>query len=354
MLAEWNTNSMAQSQALFDGVMKQSRCADVACLTQMNATDLVAAATKAFASDGTAHWGPTVDGVDTIDSPFKLTKKGHLHNGPLLLGTARDGKYQNTSDPTVACDDVAKIMLVITETCSLEGRDWSFGLTQAAFEADTTSEYGSLGINVSKMVGLYGGSTRPSTTRSRRPVSEWWWAAIERSSDFSFHCPSRYAARQVASKGQPTFLFSYNVSLEMWAHWGGVQCVPHCAELGGLFFAEPPDPKTPQGQLTETMVRYLLRELASNPPLPLCFRSNDETTISRSRYFTSFARTGDPNTEKATGAPEWPAFNPTSGGGGENMIFALPAVGGARAEAGYRGAQCDYWETLPGGPDGAQ
>jgi hypothetical protein len=245
-------------------------------------------------------------------------------------------------------------------------------------------------VNISEMAALYGQQRRPSTTRTRRPVSEWWWAAIEQSSDFSFHCPARYLAQAITKANdanedtkeannnndddededdsmaaggqlshkqqqQQVYLFSYNVSFTMWAHWGGVECTPHCAELSGLFFSTLPDTKTPQGQLTDTMVRY----------------------------FTSFVKHGDPNVERATQAPLWPAFNNYSssyvhsaahahndsehssdslrssaasrggggGGGGVGMVFALPAAGGVRPEVGYRQRQCDYWDTLPNGPD---
>eukprot|EP01046_Picozoa_sp_COSAG06_P008924 COSAG06_NODE_457_length_15473_cov_68.819240_3_plen_473_part_00 len=378
MLAAWNTNSMEQSQTLYDTVVKESHCADADCLAAMNVTDLVTAASRAFKADSNAHWGPTVDGVETTDSPYNLTKQGQFFTrGPVLLGTARD------------------------ETCSLEGRDWSFGLSEAGFEQSLAEEYGNKtttagaggggggGVNISEMAVLYGQQRRPSTTRTRRPVSEWWWAAIEQSSDFSFHCPARYLAQAITkandanedtkeannnndeddddsmaaggqqlSQQQQVYLFSYNVSFTMWAHWGGVECTPHCAELSGLFFSTLPDTKTPQGQLTDTMVRY----------------------------FTSFVKHGDPNVERATQAPLWPAFNNYSssyvhsaahayklhndsehssdnlrssaasrggggGGGGVGMVFALPAAGGVKPEVGYRQRQCDYWDTLPNGPD---
>ena len=56
----------------------------------MNATELAAAASRAFAVDLTAHWGPTIDGVETTDSPYNLTKQGQMFTGPLMIGTARD------------------------------------------------------------------------------------------------------------------------------------------------------------------------------------------------------------------------------------------------------------------------
>jgi hypothetical protein len=74
------------------------------------------------------------------------------------------------------------------------------------------------------------------------------------------------------------------------------------------------------------------------------------------RYHTSFARHGDPNVQKSPDAPDWPPFdNDTSSlgssHGGVSLVFALPAAGGVRVENGYRERQCDYWDTLPDGPD---
>ena len=112
--------------------------------------------------------------------------------------------------------------------------------------------------------------------------------------------------------------------------WGGVHCAPHCSELSGRFFAAAPDTATPQGELAAAMASYL----------------------------ASFAQHADPNPGRRSGSPEWPRFNATAGGGGggggggANLLFALPAAGGVRAEWGYRRAACDYWQTLPNGPDG--
>jgi hypothetical protein len=80
------------------------------------------------------------------------------------------------------------------ETCSLEGRERSFELTGAQFDADTLAEYGAIGINVSRVHAIYAGYHNQTVTR-RRLFTAWWWAAIGRSSDFSFHCPTRLAAK---------------------------------------------------------------------------------------------------------------------------------------------------------------
>ena len=111
---------------------------------------IVAAASKAYAQDSNAHWGPTVDGVDVLASPHDQAQKGELHTGAVLLGTAKD------------------------ETCSLEGREWSFELTEAQFDTDTLAEYGSIGINVSRVNTIYAGYHNQTQTR-RRLFTSWWW-----------------------------------------------------------------------------------------------------------------------------------------------------------------------------------
>lgn len=310
LFAAWNTNTMEKSAGLYAAVAAKARCpttgpGSAACLLALPAATLAAAATAGFAACPGAHWGPTVDGVDTTASPRDAAADGELFRGPVLLGTARD------------------------ETCSLAGRDWPFNLDLAGFERDTTARYGAIGINTSKVVALYGGQVRPSIVRARRPVSQWWWAAIERSSDFGFHCPTRWAADRLASvSGNPVWLFSYNVSFEMWAYYsGGLECCPHCSELSGLFFETPPDRTTAAGNLTAAIATY----------------------------HASFVKHGDPNTARLAGSPAWPHYHPHGqlGGAatGASLALALPTYGGIRSEFGYRAVQCDFWDTLPGGPD---
>ena len=183
MLSTWNTSPMLQAQAVYNGVLAAAKCSSAACLAGLNATVLAAAATKAHASVPQASWAPAVDGVETLGSPFNLSNAGVMHSGPVLFGTARD------------------------ETCSLEGRTWSFHLDAQEFEAYLQKAVPE--ANASKLVQLYGNQIRPSTTRAHRPVSPYWWSAIEWSSDFAFHCPSRHLARGLTSHARTAFLFSH-------------------------------------------------------------------------------------------------------------------------------------------------
>ena len=293
MLSTWNTSPMLQAQAVYNGVLAAAKCSSAACLAGLNATVLAAAATKAHASVPQASWAPAVDGVETLGSPFNLSNAGVMHSGPVLFGTARD------------------------ETCSLEGRTWSFHLDAQEFEAYLQKAVPE--ANASKLVQLYGNQIRPSTTRAHRPVSPYWWSAIEWSSDFAFHCPSRHLARGLTSHARTAFLFSYNVSLEMWpAYSGGVQCTPHCAELASILFSSLPD-TTAAGRLVQAIAAYHI----------------------------SFVRHGDPNPERDIGSPEWPAYSAAA----KSMLFALPTTGGIRVESDYRAEACAYWDSLPGEPD---
>ena len=60
----------------------------------------------------------------------------------------------------------------------------------------------------------------------------------------------------------------------------------------------------------------------------------------------SFITHGDPNVAKDPTSPVWPDFKEAE----VNIAFALPADGGIHTESDYRKEQCDYWDTLAGGP----
>ena len=106
-LAGWNTNPMPQSQALYDAVVKETRCpaGNISCLAALPAPAVVAAAAAAFKADPSAHWGPAVDGVETVASPYNLTKAGapRAVRDCYLAGTqqwcAHCGYHTCTADP---------------------------------------------------------------------------------------------------------------------------------------------------------------------------------------------------------------------------------------------------------------
>ena len=318
--AAWNSLPLANAQTFFDIFAKASNCAagasQVACLQNVSAADTAKHATAAWAQlmkqpdfEGNNNYSPTVDGVELLDTPRKLVMKGDTFDGPVLLGTAAD------------------------EVCSLEGKDYSFKLSEAAFKADVLSEYKQFNISLPKMMELYGsvGHGQPNVScgcgspqflpnvckpcKYPGRYSPWWWSVIERGSDFGFHCTTRQFSANFGSK-HSVYTYTYKVLKQQ---FNGLYCCPHCSELGNFLFQTPPDVTTAQGKLQFDFASYII----------------------------SFYRSGDPNQDTAPDAVTWPTYK----GARSSMSFALPDNGGVKVEANYRGSQCEYWETLPGGPD---
>ena len=90
-------------------------------------------------------YAPVIDGVDVLASPTDFARQGHIFPGPVLLGTARD------------------------ECCSLEYDAYDHHLDKRGFEVDTIEDYGTNGINATKVVELYAGHNASGG------FSEWWW-----------------------------------------------------------------------------------------------------------------------------------------------------------------------------------
>jgi para-nitrobenzyl esterase len=315
IIAQWNSLPMSAAQLFYDLFTQAAGCASAACLETKTTDELAAAATKAWSArtaqptfDGSNNYSPVVDGVELLATPRESVLRGHTFEGPVLLGTAAD------------------------EVCSLEGHDFSFSMSEAAFKADTEQEYAGSNISVGQVLALYGqppgqpnascGCGTPqlpmfcfACKKQLGRYSPWWWAAIERGSDFGFHCPARQFARKF-NLG-PTFLYTYMV---MKQQFPGLWCVPHCSELSSILFgATSADPSTPAGRLL----------------------------LATAAYRISFLRHGDPNVDRLESSPEWPTYSERD----ESMVLALEDAGDVHVRRGYRRAPCEYWETLPGGPD---
>eukprot|EP01050_Picozoa_sp_SAG11_P015048 SAG11_NODE_1915_length_4071_cov_6.184197_1_plen_570_part_00 len=319
--AAWNSLPMREAQTLFDLFAKASGCADgaaqVACLQNLSAATAARHAATAWAQRsaqpdyaGTNNYSPVVDGVELLDTPRQLVMQGKTFDGPVLLGTAAD------------------------EVCSLEGRDYSFKVTEEDFKADVLSEYKQFNISLAKVMELYGavghgqptpkcgcGSPQflPKVCKPCKYVgrySPWWWSIIERGSDFGFHCTTRQFSANFGAK-HPVYTYTYKVLKQQ---FNGLFCCPHCSELGNFLFQTPPDTTTAQGKLQFDFASYII----------------------------SYYRSGDPNKDKAPDAVVWPKYTKASR---HSVSFALPDAGGVAVEENYRDEQCSYWETLPSGPD---
>ncbi|CAF1154143.1 unnamed protein product [Didymodactylos carnosus] len=85
--------------------------------------------------------------------------------------------------------------------------------------------------------------------------------------------------------------------------------------------------------------------------LPLVFNSDfvlpyklteEEEGLSQliGRYFTNFAKTGNPNSELSVGDEKWPVFQNITK---QNILLTLPK---SITASNYRGAICDFWNKL--------
>ena len=75
-------------------------------------------------------------------------------------------------------------------------------------------------------------------------------------------------------------------------------------------------------------------------------------------HWLAFVSTGNPNPRGDADPPPlpphastttaWPRYTSARD---ENLVFALKSAGGVYVKTDYRKDECDYWDTLPGGPD---
>jgi carboxylesterase type B len=101
---------------------------------------------------------------------------------------------------------------------------------------------------------------------------EWWWAAEELMSDTGIRCGSRYGA-QWLSGSQPVYLYSFE-------HAGNNDEAGHCSENEYFMQGPPYPPGSPTPRVEQAVGAYL----------------------------HSFAKHGNPNTDRMAGTPEWPAY----------------------------------------------
>jgi carboxylesterase type B len=260
----------------------------------LSAHDLSTAALNALGglaglpvSDFGLPYAPVIDGVEVTDEPHTLAAEGQMHRGPLIVGSARDESCGKTGVPP--------------------------NMDRPAFLAWANLTYGAMGADPTRLAVIYQGHN------ASHSGGEWAWAVEELMADFDQHCPTRYAGQLFTARthAAPVYLYNYAVPGLTWH--SPPDCAVHCSENSGMILGGLPNDATPSGLTWDTMAHY----------------------------FLSFYRTGDPNTERLSGAPTWPLFTNASS---DFLSLALPDAGGVAASGSYRQAACDYWETLKGAP----
>jgi len=257
--------------------------ADVlACLRAKPAADLLASdAVKArLAGDGSpGSFAPTLDGDGGVipDQPRTLYKAGKIAQIPVLLGS-------NTDEGTLF---VGGVQLA----------------SQDDYAAALTAQYGTL---EGTLEGLYD----PTKEFASAPPNPFLAAYARVIGDSTLTCTTFDTASRAAAAGNTVYLYNFDIPVaSAFDPPGGHLGATHGSELTSVFGTAP----------------ALSAEAASASELI-------------QRYWTNFARTGDPN---GSGDPAWPVFTSTM-----NVRLNLAPVPATKLD--FRKAQCAFWQLVYG------
>ncbi|MFD8686241.1 carboxylesterase/lipase family protein [Streptomyces sp. NPDC059651] len=145
-----------------------------------------------------------------------------------------------------------------------------------------------------------------------------WSAAL---TDRSLACTTLEAGREIATKAPRLPLYGYEFD------------DPGAPVLTGL----PAHPDLPYGSAHGFELPYLFSSVPTERSLTDAQRVLSDRMIG---YWSSFARTGNPNTP---GAPRWPALGTTG-----PVLSLAPGPGAIRPGDTYEAHHCAFWNGVPG------
>jgi para-nitrobenzyl esterase len=166
-----------------------------------------------------------------------------------------------------------------------------------SYRAALTVRFGA--SNVAAIVAQYPIASYPSANDAIAAVT----------GDAFFVCPTRHSVRGAQAGGAPVFRYSFEQPLESPFMQG--LGVFHSSELPFVFGNDD----------------YPLGRIGAGAPLSASIQD----------YWTTFAKTSDPNSSAET---PWPAYDAASDA---YLVLATPAASGSQLKA----ALCDFWDALP-------
>lgn len=222
-------------------------------------------------------------------APDQALASGRFHRVPVLLGTNND-----------------EMRMFV-------------GLSLAAFPISTEDDYRA------RLVDAFGAdapAVEAQYPASRHPTPALAWAALL--TDRSFTCTTLAAGRAIAVHAPGLPLYGYEFS------------DPDAPVLAGL----PANPGFPYGAAHGFEMPFLFSSLPTERPLTDTQRALSDQMVD---YWTSFARTGNPNT---SGAPHWPLLR-TSPPLPRSVQSLAPGPGGIHAVDAQSAHHCSFWDRLP-------
>jgi para-nitrobenzyl esterase len=240
------------------------------CLRSKSPAELMNALPLAEAYAGTTYW-PVVDGVILPKSPLDIINAGEHNKVPVLIGSNRD-------EATLI---IRKFAPKVVDS-------------QDALSANIGASYGPLADQV---IAAY-----PAASYSTPDL-----ALQQLLADAAFTCPTRRAARALATHGSSVYKFEFTHAIDdLLLHQYGAS---HGFELFYLF-------KNFVHWFPTSREKALADDLAG--------------------YWSRFAATGDPN---GAGAVPWPTYDSAAD---SNLALDVQI----QPEAGRETTQCDFWDSI--------
>jgi para-nitrobenzyl esterase len=266
-------NTKQQAEATANALAQAVDCTGdevLACLRDKDVPALLAATSMLPPATTSRTIGPTVDGDFLPEQPRTLYESGNFNKVPYLLGS-------NTDEGTLFT-----AANVIT--------------TEAQYDAALKMQYMSAAEAIKALYSLDKfADAKPNPAH----------AALSRvAGDARLVCTTTDTARLAAAHAPAVYTYNFDIPVRMGLSPTFLGAT-HGAELVYVFQTSP------SFEEKETATSELMQ-----------------------RYWTNFARTGDPNGDDA---PEWPTFSNESD---RRMNFALDA---SEAVDAFRKAECDLW-----------
>eukprot|EP01062_Namystynia_karyoxenos_P033610 TRINITY_DN24729_c0_g4_i2.p1 TRINITY_DN24729_c0_g4~~TRINITY_DN24729_c0_g4_i2.p1 ORF type:complete len:435 (+),score=158.05 TRINITY_DN24729_c0_g4_i2:400-1704(+) len=243
------------------------------------------------------QWAPVVDGSEIPEQPLRLWGKGSFSKVPVMIGTNQD-------------EGATFIYAGI--------KDW---IPEALFPAVMDGIFGKDG---KKVVDFYKNAS--SGWRDTRDSLSYVLT------DFWFKCASEHIAAAAAAAGQPVFVYRYQ----------------HVVSFPGIFPQYGLPVVCEKRTCHASEIPFVFHNTANYSMAP------DEEAMSRDfgRYWTAFARNGDPNAAGPAGAAavQWPRFELA---GRLDMRLSAPAAQAESTRTGQPGALptpgvCDFFDNVVG------
>jgi len=296
---------LSDAQAIYAGISEQLGCADVDCLLNKSAEEVLGAKVdffaEALATLPEVHWGPVVDGVSNTGSAQELIADGQFNKGiPVLIGSLID-----EFAAFVPGDSIPRDMT----------------------EADFDHAVGYIGAeNLRTLKQLYDPSVYEYPSDLGRS-NQWWWMAMRVATDngvpdpaFSKgcalgHCSMRRVAHNLIRGSVPSLhMYSFNKA---------------------VYFGEV-------GHATDLLFTFAMDSISGLPVPHMHLPGYHALSVAMIRYWASFAVNGEPG---SPGLAQWPEY--TLDGDMPNLRFD-----GTRwrtnitVEHAFRQQACDFWDGL--------